>query len=62
VSVSVLPAHAVVTWSNGDQGDAHDVVIMANGWLRVTWLTGATTHVSSTAVKFVHGKGVSYGA
>lgn len=60
-AVELLPAHAVITWETGEHGDAHEVVIMGNGWLRVTWLDGTTSHVSPAAVKAVHGRGVSYG-
>ena len=50
-------------WANETVGEGvHEVVIMGNGWLRVTWTTGVVTHVSPAAVKVVTGKGVSYGA
>lgn len=57
-----LPERAQITWLLSREGArVHEVTIMANGWLRVTWLDGATSHVSPAAVKAVHGKGVSYG-
>lgn len=58
-----LPARASLIWAGQSTGeDAHEIVIMSNGWLRVTWVNGAQTHVSPAAVKAVAGRGVSYGA
>lgn len=59
----MLPTAATLVWKDQSAGvGVHDVVILSNGWLRVTWPDGATTHVSPAAVKSVFGKGVSYGA
>lgn len=58
-----LAARATLVWAGQSVGEeAHEIVIMSNGWLRVTWPSGATTHISPAAVKSVYGKGVSYGA
>lgn len=60
---SVLPVEATLLWADQSVGeDAHEIVILSNGWLRVTWPTGAISHISPAAVKGVVGKGVSYGA
>lgn len=59
-----LSADAELTWVTNlgnVREQAHAIVIMANGWLRVVWTDGRMTHVSPAAVVEVSGKGVSYG-
>lgn len=59
---ATLPVKATIVWAGQTVGEsAHEIVILSNGWLRVTWPTGATVHVSPAAVRAVMGKGVSYG-
>ena len=64
MSDNLLPTRAWLVWAGTTSAgeDAHEIVVMSNGWLRVTWPSGSMIDVSPAAVKFVHGRGVSYGA